>query len=236
MADSLWPCGLQHRFSCPSQPPRACSNSYPLNRWCHPTISSSVVLFSCLLSFPASESFQMSQLFASGGQYIGTSASASVLPINMQGWSPLGWTGWIFHFKGLSRVFSKTLVQKHQFSLFVKLSLKKCLLKSLAHFKIGYWFFSFLSFIGVYIILMTWEGLGAGGEWDDRGLDGLMASPTLWTWVWVNSGSWWWTGRPGVLRFMESQKSWTRLSDWTDWIYCWIYGLQRFSPIPYVTI
>ena len=92
-------------------------NSCPLSRWCHPTISSSVVPFSsCLQSFPASGSFQMSQLFASGGQSIGVSASASVLPMNIQDWFPLGWTGWIsFQSKGLSRVFSNTTVQKHQF-------------------------------------------------------------------------------------------------------------------------
>ena len=92
-------------------------NPCPLSRWCHPTISSSVVPFSaCTLSFPASGSFPMSQLFPSGGQSIGVSASASVLPVNTQDWSPLGWTGWIsFQSKGLSRVFSNTTVQKHQF-------------------------------------------------------------------------------------------------------------------------
>ena len=91
--------------------------SCPLSRWCHPTISSSVVPFSsCLLSFPTSGPFPMSQLFASGGQSIGVSASTSVLPMNIQDWSPLGWTGWIsLQSKGLSRVFSNTTVQKHQF-------------------------------------------------------------------------------------------------------------------------
>jgi len=91
-------------------------NSYPLSRWCHPTISSSVVPFSsCLQSFPASGSFPMSQFFTSGGQSIGVSASTSVLPMNIQGWFNLGWTGWIFLWsKGLSRVFSNTTVQKHQ--------------------------------------------------------------------------------------------------------------------------
>ena len=93
------------------------SSSMSLSRWCHPTISSSVVLFSsCLQSFPASGSSQMSQLFTSGGQSIGVSASALVLPMNIQDWSPLGWTGWIsLQSKGLSRVFSNTTVQKHQF-------------------------------------------------------------------------------------------------------------------------
>ena len=93
------------------------SNSCTLSQWCHPAISSSVVPFSsCPQSLPASGSFPMSQLFAWGGQSIGVSASASVLPMNTQGWSPLGWTGWIsLQSKGLSRVFSNTTVQKHQF-------------------------------------------------------------------------------------------------------------------------
>ena len=102
---------------CPSPAPRACSNSCPSSWWCHPITSSSVVPFSsCPQSFPASGSFPMSQLFASGGQSIGISASASVFPMNIQDWFPLGWTGWIcLQSKGLSRVFSNTAVQKHQF-------------------------------------------------------------------------------------------------------------------------
>jgi len=129
VSNSLWPHGLQHaRLCCPSLSPWVCSNSCPLSQWCHPTISSSVTPFSsCPQSFPASGSFPMTQLFTSGGQSIGVSASASVLPMNTQDWSRLGWTGW-------------------------------------------------------------------------------MASLTQWTWVWVNSGSWWWTGRPGVLRFTGSQR------------------------------
>ena len=118
MSDSLQPHGLQHaRLPCPSPTPRACSNSCPSRRWCHPTISSSVIPFSpCLQSFPASGSFQMSQLFASGGQRIGVSASASVLAMNIQDWFPLGWTGWIsLRSRGLWRVLSNTTVQKHQF-------------------------------------------------------------------------------------------------------------------------
>ena len=109
---------LQHaRPPCPSPTPRDYPNPCPLSWWCHPTISSSVIPFSsCPQSFPASGSFQMNQLFASGGQSIGVSASTSVLPINTQDWSPLGWTGWIsLQSKGLSRVFSNTTVQKHQF-------------------------------------------------------------------------------------------------------------------------
>ena len=102
--------------SCPSPTPGACSNSCPSTRWYHPTISSSVVPFSGLQSFPASGSFQMSQFFSSGGQSIGVSASASVLPMNIQDWFPLGGTGWIsLQSKGLSRVFFNTTVQKHQF-------------------------------------------------------------------------------------------------------------------------
>ena len=115
---SLWPHGLQHtRLPWPSPTPRAYSNSYPSCRWCHPTISLSVVPFSsCLQSFPASGSFQMSQFFTSVGGSIGVSASVSVLPMNIQDWFPLGWTGWIsLQSKGLSRVFSSTTVQKHQF-------------------------------------------------------------------------------------------------------------------------
>ena len=115
--NSLRPHGLQHaRPPCPSPTCRACSNSCPLSRWCHPTISSSVVPFSsCPQSFPASGSFQTSQVFASSGQSIGVSASASVLPMNIQDWSPLGWASWIsLQSKGLSRVFSNTTVQKHQ--------------------------------------------------------------------------------------------------------------------------
>ena len=115
-SDSLQPQGLQHaRLPCPSPTPRACSNSCPLSRWCHPTISSSVIPFSsCLQSFPASGSFPMSQFFSSGGQ--STGASASVLSMNFQDWFPLGWTSWIsLQSKRLSRLFSNTTVQKHQF-------------------------------------------------------------------------------------------------------------------------
>ena len=118
VSDSLRPPGLQHtRPPCSSPTPGACSNSCPSSQWCHPTISSSVVSFSsCPQSLPASGSFPMSQLFTWGGQSIGVSALASVLPTNTQDWSPLGWTGWIsLQSKGLSRVFSNTTVQKHQF-------------------------------------------------------------------------------------------------------------------------
>ena len=118
VSDSLRPHEAQHaRPPCPSPTPRVYPNSCPLSRWCHPTISSSAVPFySCPQSFPASGSFPMSQLFISGDQSIGVSVSASVLPMNTQDWSPLGWTGWIsLQSKGLLRVFSNTTVQKHQF-------------------------------------------------------------------------------------------------------------------------
>ena len=117
LSDSLQPHRLQHaRLPCPSPIPRAYSNSCPLSWWWHPIISSSVICFSsCLQSFPASGSFQMSQLLASCSQSTGVSPSASVLPKNIQNWFPLGWTDWIsLPSKGLSRVFSNTTIQKHQ--------------------------------------------------------------------------------------------------------------------------
>ena len=135
MSDSLWPHGLQHpRPPCPSPTSVDYSNSCLLSWWCHPLISSSVVPFSShLQSFPVSGSFPMSQLFASGDQSIGVSASASVLPMNIQDWFPLGWTGWIsLESKELSRVFSNTTVQKHQFCHHTKL-LKYYLLYSLCY-------------------------------------------------------------------------------------------------------
>ena len=116
MSDTLWSHGLQHTsLPFPSRTSGACSNSFLLSRWCHPTISSSVLPFSsCLQSFPASRSFPMSQFFPSGGQNIET--SASVLLMHIQDWFPLGLTGWIsLQSKGLLRVFSNTTVQKHQF-------------------------------------------------------------------------------------------------------------------------
>ena len=116
MSKSLQPHGVQQdRLFCPSRTPRACSNSCPSSQWCYPTILSSVVPFSsCLQSFPASGSFQMSQFFTSGGPSIGV--SASFLPKKSQGWSPSEWTDWIsLQSKGLSRVFSNTTVQKHKF-------------------------------------------------------------------------------------------------------------------------
>ena len=116
--NSLWPHEPQHtRPSCPSPTPGVYPNPCPLSQWCHPTILSSVVPFSsCPQSFPTSGSFQMSQLFASGGQSTGVSVSTSVIPMKTKDWSPIGWTGWIsLQSKGLSRVFSNTTVQKHQF-------------------------------------------------------------------------------------------------------------------------
>ena len=118
MSNSLWPHGLQHaKLPCPSLSPGVCPNACPLCRWCHPTVLSSVIPFSsCLQSFPASGSFPMSQFFTSGGQSIGVSASASVFPMNIQGWFPLGLIDLnSLMSKGLSRVFSNATVWKHQF-------------------------------------------------------------------------------------------------------------------------
>ena len=118
VSNSLWLHGLQNaRLPCPSQNPGVYSNSCPSSLWCHPTISSSVIPFSShLQSFPASGPFPMSQFFTSGGQCIGASASASVLPMNIQGWFPLGLTGLIsLQSKGLSKVFSSITIWKHQF-------------------------------------------------------------------------------------------------------------------------
>ena len=119
VSDSLQPHESQHaRLPCPSPTPGVYSNSCPSSWWCHPAISSSVIPFSsCPQSLPASGSFPMSQLFAGGGQSIGVSALPSVLPKSTQDWSPLGWTGWIsLQSNSLSRVFSNTTFQKHQFS------------------------------------------------------------------------------------------------------------------------
>jgi len=120
LSDSLGLHGLQRsRFPCPSLPPGVCSNSCPLNQWCHPVISSSVIsVSSCSQSFPASGSFPVSHLFASGGQRSGASASASALPMNIQGWFSLGLTSLIsLQSKGFSRVFSSTTVKKHHSSM-----------------------------------------------------------------------------------------------------------------------
>ena len=129
VSNSLRPHGLQHaRLPCPSPTPRAWSNSCPLSQWCHPTSSSSVVPFpSCLQSFPASGSFPMSQFFTSGGQSIGASVSASVLPMNIQDWFPLGWTGWIsLQSKGVSSLLqhhsSKASILRHLAFFIVQLS------------------------------------------------------------------------------------------------------------------
>ena len=133
VSDSLRPHELQHaRPPCPSPTPRVDSNSCPLSWWCHLTISPSVVPFSSRLqSFPASGSFQVSPFFPSGGQSIGVSALSSVLPRNIQDWFPLGWTGWIsLQSKGLSRVFSNTTVQRHQFLYFIYASVYILMLTS----------------------------------------------------------------------------------------------------------
>ena len=138
MSDSLWPYRLHDgRPPCPSPTPRVHSNSRPLSQWCHRTISSSVIHFSsCPQFFPASGSFPKSQFFTSGSQSIGASASASVLPMNIQDWFPLGWMGWIsLQLKGLSIVLSKTTVQKCQF-FGAQLSLQS---NSHIHMRCDYW-------------------------------------------------------------------------------------------------
>ena len=131
VSDSLQPHEPQHpRPPCPFPTLGVYPNPCPLSWWCHPTISSSVIpFFSCLQSFPASGSFQMTQRFALGGQRIRVSSSTSVLPMNTQDWSPLGWTGWIsLQSKRLSRVFSNTTVQKHQFMLIVQKANWDCMI------------------------------------------------------------------------------------------------------------
>ena len=143
-------CEPQHaRPPCPSTTARVHHNSYPLNQWCHPTISFSVVtFFSGPQSFPAAGTFQMSQLFTSGGQSIGVSASTSVLPMNTQDLSPLGWTGWIsLQSKGHSRVFSNTTVQKHQFFGAYLLNSGDICENSMSHFKFPQVICSALSYI-----------------------------------------------------------------------------------------
>ena len=166
MSDSLRPHGLQHaRLPCPSPAPRACSNSYPPSRWCHPTISSSVVPFSsCLQTFPASGSFPMSQFFTSGGQTIGVSASASVLPMNSQDWFPLGVIGLISLLsQRLSRVFSNTKVQKHRYEFIFSVCRgakvaghRVCFMsKFIRYFKIVYQQFMRVSVI--HILVKTWN-------------------------------------------------------------------------------
>ena len=208
MSDSLQPHEPQHaRHLCASPTPRVHPNPRPSSQWCHPTISSSVVPFSsCPQSFPASGSFPMSQLFAWGGQSTGISASTWVLPMNTKDWSPLGWTRWIsLQSKGLSRVFSNITVQKHQFSgaqFIVQLSHPYMTTgKTIA---LTRWTLSRV--LTYFKRPLCWERLKVGREGDNREWDGWMASPTQWTWVWVNSGRWWWTGRPGVLQSTGSQR------------------------------
>ena len=191
VSDSLWPHESQHaRPPCLSPTPGVHSNSRPSSQWCHLAISSSVIPFSsCPQSLPASESSPMSQLFTWGGQSTGVSALASFLPKNTQGWSPLEWTGWI------------SLQSKGLARVFSKL---RGLKKEQSFY---------------YDLLWMWERLKAGGERDNRGWDGWMASLTQWTRVWVNSGSWWWTGRPGMLQSMGSQRvghGWVTEVNWIE--------------------
>ena len=147
MSSSLWPHRLQHaRLPCPSPTPGACSNSCTSSRWCHPTISSSVIPFSpCLQSFPASGSFSMSQFFTSGDQIIGVSASASVFPMNIQDWFPLGLTDLIsLQSKVLSRVFSSTTIQKAS------------ILRCSAFFFLFYFIYLLIIIIIIFTLHMYW--------------------------------------------------------------------------------
>ena len=181
MSGPLWLHGPQHaRPPCPSSTSRVYSNSCPLRQWCHPTISSSVISFSsCPQSFLASGAFPMSQLFASGGQSIVVSASTSTLPINIQDWFPLGWTGWIsLQSKGLSRVFSNTTVQKHQF--------------------FGAQLSSDSIFKSRDITLPTKVRLVKAMDFPV-----VMYGCESWT---IKKAEWWWTGSPGVLQSMGSQR------------------------------
>ena len=153
VSDSLWSHGLQHtRLPCPSLSPGICSNSHPLSRWCHPAISSSVTPFSsCPQSFPTLGSFPMSCLFPSWGQSIRASASASVLPMDIQVWFSLGLTGLILQFKGLSKVFSSITVRKHH-SLAPRLSYDPTLTSD-SHFIVlhDHMFIGILGLIVVYL-------------------------------------------------------------------------------------
>ena len=170
MSNFLWPHGLQHaKLPCPSPIPGLYSNSCPLSQWCHPTVSSSVIPFSfCLQSFPTLGSFQMSQFFASGGQSIRVSASASVLPMNTQDWSPLGWTGWIsLQSKGLSRVFSSTTGSVLQLSAFFIVQLSHPYMMTGKTIALTWWtfvdkvmplLFSMLSKLVITLLPRSWRG------------------------------------------------------------------------------
>ena len=188
----------------------------PLSPWCLSTISSSVAPFSsCPQSFPVSGSFPMNWLFVSGGQNIGASVSASVIPMIIQGWFPLGLTGLIsLQSKGPSIIFSSTTVQKHQF-FSAQLSLSKSHIHTWCD---NTW--SYFINIKYWKRPWCWERLKAGGEGDDRGWDVWMASLTLWTWVSADSRSWWWTGEPGVLQSMGSQRvGHDRVTELNKWFY-----------------
>ena len=216
MFDSLQLHGLQHdRLPCSSLFPGVCWYSCPLSLWCHPTISSSVTLFSsCPQSFPASGFFPMSWLFITGGQSIG--ASASILPINIKGWFPLEWTGWISLLSnGLSRVFSSTTVQQHQFfstlpslwfnsHIHTQLQEKpKLWLEGPSKGNQSWIFIGKTDAEAETPILwpsnakswLVWKDPNTGKDWrrekkwTNRGWDGWMASLTQWTRVWASSES-----------------------------------------------
>ena len=203
VSNSLWPHGLQHaRLSCPSPTPRACSDSCPLSWWYHQTISSSLVPFSSRLqSFPASGSFQMSQFFTSSGENKRKLSAKKWMLLNCgvgkNSWESLGLQG-----ESNSSILKKISPEYSLEWLMLKLKLQ---------------YFSHLmrrnDSLGKNLMLAR---LKAGGEgwWD-----GWMASPPQWTWVWASSGSWWWTGKPGVLQSMGSQRvrhDWATELNWTE--------------------
>ena len=216
VSDFLRPHGMQHtRHPCPSPTPGTYSNSCPSSGWCHSAISSSIFPFpSCLQSFPASGSFLMSQFFESGGQTIGVSASASVLSMNIQDWFPLGWLVGSPCSPRDSQESSPTPQFKSMYVYVLN-----------SHWKDWWWSWN-SSTLATWWEELThwkrpwcWERLKAGGEGDVRGWDGWMASLTWWTWVWVSSRSWWWTGKPGVLQSMGLQRvghDWVTELNWTE--------------------
>ena len=237
MSNSLWHHGLKHTgYLCPLLSPEACSNSCPLSHWHHPTILSSVAHFSSYpQSFPAPRSFPMTPLFTSSSWSTGASASAPVLPMNIQGWFPLQLTDLTsLVSKGLSRVFSSTSVQNDQFfsvqpSLWSKshihtmtsrktiaLTLQttvgkviSLLFNMLSMFVIAFLSRSrhlLISRLPSLFVLIVEPKKSKEEKKDNRGWDSWMASRTRWTWVRASSRSWWWTGKPGVLQSMGSQR------------------------------
>ena len=211
MSNSLQPHGLHNaRAPCPSPTPGTCSNFCPLSRWYHPTISSSVIPFSShLQSFPASGSFQMSQFFTSGGQSIGASSSASVLPVNIQDWFPLGGTGWISLLsKGLSRVFSNTTVQKQTKKLLKERRPGTPKPNNLEHLALYFWMLNAgdISDVGSIPGSRRSPGGGHGNPFQYSCLENPM-----------DRGAWWATVH-------KAAKSWTQLK----WLYTFVWPKYNY--------